>query len=67
MILQHCMITSVLQAVMHESFKDITIYPSAEVIPKVFWEPDNISLQKQRWEKSEEKSVKQGPEKRIFQ
>lgn len=36
MIFHHCMIISILQAVMHESFKDLIIYLSAEVIPKVF-------------------------------
>lgn len=52
---------------MHESLKDPIIYPSAEVIPKIFWELANISLQKQRQEESEEKSVEQWLEKRIFQ
>lgn len=50
---------------MHESLKDLIIYPSAEIIPKVFWELANISLQKQRWEESEEKSVEEWLEKRI--
>lgn len=52
---------------MHKSLKDLIIYSSAEVTPKVFWALANVSLQKQRWEESEEKSVEQWPEKRIFQ